>query len=146
MSESRLARQQAELVAALVAGGPLPPGFDDHRVAVARTALSGKRAGEVARAWPLLAAGLADRWSGLFAEWASGRPTNGSLRDGWDFARELACDGRLPSLGRAELDAREVALSYGGTRSPRARRLPTLRIRRGLVTVGCHRWIRQFAR
>ncbi|HZZ45371.1 MAG TPA: hypothetical protein VFE65_00635 [Pseudonocardia sp.] len=144
MGEAELARQQAALVAALVAGGPPPPGIDGRHFAAAHAALRGKRAGEVARTWPLLAAGLGARWPGLFGDWAARRPTNGSLRDGWDFARELASEGRLPALGCAELDAREVALRYDGKRAPRPRRVPTSRVRPGLFTVGNHRWIRQF--
>ena len=40
-----LAARQEELVAALVAGGPVPSGFDPGRLAVARRALLRKRAG-----------------------------------------------------------------------------------------------------
>ncbi|MEU8189675.1 hypothetical protein AB0C00_20620, partial [Micromonospora carbonacea] len=47
-----LAARQAELVAALVAGGPLPPGFVPAPVDAARRALLRKRAGDVARHWP----------------------------------------------------------------------------------------------
>ncbi|HEY4007064.1 MAG TPA: hypothetical protein VGM60_18015 [Pseudonocardia sp.] len=82
MSNSTLAQRQAELVAALVAGGPLPAGFDRRRVAVAEQALRGKRAGEVARVWPRLAAGLREDWPECFRRWASGRPPEGALRDG----------------------------------------------------------------
>jgi len=49
-----LAARQAELVA----GGPVPSGFDPGRLAVARRAMLRKRAGEAAAAWPLLAASL----------------------------------------------------------------------------------------
>jgi len=53
-----LAARQAELVAALVAGGPVSSGFDPGRLAVTRRAMLRKRAGEAAAAWPLLAASL----------------------------------------------------------------------------------------
>ncbi|MFC5945892.1 hypothetical protein ACFPZ4_31085, partial [Micromonospora harpali] len=46
-----LAARQAELVAALVAGGPLPAGFAPTPVDAARRALLRKRAGDVARHW-----------------------------------------------------------------------------------------------
>src|SRR5690606_42109657 len=75
-----LAARQAALVAALVAGAPLPAGFDATRVAAARTALLRKRAGEVARLWPMLAAGLGHRWPAIFQQWAAPPPTQGALR------------------------------------------------------------------
>ena len=62
-----LAERQAALVAALVAGGPAPAGFDPAALAAAGAALLRKRAGEVARHWPLLAAGLGPQWSATFA-------------------------------------------------------------------------------
>ncbi|MFG3691315.1 hypothetical protein [Micromonospora sp. NPDC047740] len=125
-ADAGLAARQAELVAALVAGGPLPPGFTPGPVAAARQALLRKRAGDVARHWPLLAAGLGAGWSATFAEWAAGRPTNGSLRDGWDLARELRDHDRLPALGAEELASREAATRYDGRTTPRPRRLPAV--------------------
>ncbi|MEU6075327.1 hypothetical protein [Micromonospora sp. NPDC047074] len=119
-----LAERQAALVAALVAGGPVPPGFDPAALAAAGAALLRKRAGEVARHWPLLAAGLGPRWQSTFAGWAAGRPTAGSLRDGWDLARDLRDRGTLPPLGAEELAAREATDRYDGHTPPRPRRLP----------------------
>lgn len=121
-----LATRQTELVAALVAGGPLPPGFAPGPVEAARRALLRKRGGEVARHWPLLAAGLGAAWPATFAEWAAGRPTNGSLRDGWELARALRARGTLPPLGAEELAAREAASRYDGRSAPRPRRLPAV--------------------
>ncbi|MET7836302.1 hypothetical protein [Micromonospora sediminicola] len=121
-----LAARQAELVAALVAGGPLPPGFAPTPVDAARRALLRKRAGDVARHWPLLAAGLGADWPATFTGWADGRPTNGSLRDGWDLARELRDRGALPPLGAEELAGREAASRYDGRTAPRPRRLPAV--------------------
>lgn len=119
-----LAARQAELVAALVAGGPLPPGFDPAALAAARAVLLRKRAGDVARHWPLLAAGLGADWPATFARWAAGRPTGGSLRDGWDLAHDLRDRGALPPLGAEELAAREATHRYDGHGPPRPRRLP----------------------
>ncbi|WP_033340397.1 hypothetical protein [Catenuloplanes japonicus] len=116
-----LAAQQAALVAALTGGAPIPDGFDPRLVGVARKALLRKRAGDVARHWPRLAFALGDRWVPEFAAWAAGRPTNGSLRDGWDFARSLGA----PATD--ELAAREAAWVYDGVHPPRPRRLPALR-------------------
>jgi hypothetical protein len=127
-----LATRQRELVAALVAGAPVPAGLDHARVAAARRALLGKRAGEVADAWPLLAAALDSSAPGetfrtLFTRWAGARPPRGALRDGWDFARELASADRLPELAARELAARDVHSRYDGHREPRPRRLPAMR-------------------
>ncbi|MGC4896077.1 hypothetical protein [Micromonospora sp. DT31] len=121
-----LAARQAALVTALVAGGPLPPGFAPAPVEAARRALLRKRAGDVARHWPLLAVGLGNDWPAAFLSWADGRPTNGSLRDGWDLARELRDRGALPPLGAEELAVREAANRYDGRRPPRPRRLPAV--------------------
>lgn len=148
-----LADRQRELVAALVAGGPVPAGLDRERFAAAERALRAKRAAEVAAAWPLLAASLADpagpdagpepgpgpgpgagpaaargaTFATRFAEWARGRPSAGALRDGWDFARDLATAGQLPDLARHELAARDVRTRYDGRHQPRNRRLPAAR-------------------
>ncbi|MFF0655247.1 hypothetical protein [Micromonospora tulbaghiae] len=130
-----LAARQAELVAALVAGGPLPPGFAPAPVEAARRALLRKRAGDVARHWPLLAAGLGSAWPATFTTWAGGRPANGSLRDGWDLARDLRDRDALPPLGAEELAAREAASRYDGRRPPRPRRLPALARAGGAVAV-----------
>ncbi|OLB73394.1 MAG: hypothetical protein AUI14_26515 [Actinobacteria bacterium 13_2_20CM_2_71_6] len=118
-----LADEQAALVAALVAGGELPAGFDAARVGIARDALLRKRAGEVAAAWPLLAAHLGTQWTVVFAGWARNRPPGGALRDGWDLARALAAAGRLPTGAAGELRARERRWRYDGVRPPRRRTL-----------------------
>ncbi|MDG4826793.1 hypothetical protein O7635_33500 [Asanoa sp. WMMD1127] len=110
-----LAARQAALVATLTSGAPVPPGFDPRLVGAARAALLRKRAGEVAKAWPMLAAAHGERWRTVFAEWAAERPTNGSLRDGWDLARSLA---PLTGGAAAELAAREAAWRYDGAGAP----------------------------
>ncbi|MEU8256370.1 hypothetical protein AB0C06_19150 [Micromonospora inaquosa] len=134
-SRAGLAERQAELVAALVAGGPPPPGFAPGPLAATRAALLRKRAGDVARHWPLLAAGLGARWTTTFAGWAARRPTAGSLRDGWDLARALHADGALPPVAAEELAVREARLRYDGLRSPRPRRLPAVGRAGGAVAV-----------
>ena len=110
-----LAARQAALVAALTSGARVPPGFDPRLVGAAREALLRKRAGEVALAWPMLAATQGDRWRAVFREWAANRPTNGSLRDGWDLARSLA---PLTGTAAAELASREAAWRYDGRSAP----------------------------
>jgi hypothetical protein len=102
---------------------------------VARIALLRKRAGEVARQWPALAAALGPEWSTGFGRWAARRPTRGSLRDGWDLARDLAARGALPPGAGAELAAREAAWRYDGTSDPRRRRAPATRRAAGSVAI-----------
>lgn len=119
-----LADRQAELVASLTSGSPVPPGFDPRLVETARVALLRKRAGEVARSWPALAAAHGPKWKHEFAQWAAKRPTQGSLRDGWDLARD-----RGPALSpeaALELAEREAAWRYDGESAPRPRRAPAL--------------------
>lgn len=130
-----LATRQAELVEALTAGNPVPHGFDGFRFEAARVALLRKRAGEVSRQWPLLAAGLGDAWSREFADWAAARPTRGSLRDGWDLARYLLARGALPTAAAVELAGREAAWRYDGSSTPRPRRGPAVRSAAGAVVV-----------
>ena len=102
-------------------------------IEVARVALLRKRAGEVAKQWPMLAAGPA--WPRVFLQWAADRPTLGALRDGWDLARELAARGELPALAGEELATREATMSYDGTSAPRRRRGPALRRAAGVVVL-----------
>jgi hypothetical protein len=102
---ARLAAGQAALVRALVGGGPVPAGFDPDRVGATAKALAGKRAREVARAWPVLAAELGEDFTGWFLADAAGRPLparGGALADGLAFARALARAGRLPGEARVE--------------------------------------------
>jgi pimeloyl-ACP methyl ester carboxylesterase len=121
---THLAARQAELVAALVADGPVPPGFDPDQLAVARRALERKRAGEAAAVWPLLAGSLGPTWPDAYAASVGGRGSTGALRDGWNLARELSRRGELGDAAALELAEREVALRY---RDGRPRRLPAVR-------------------
>jgi hypothetical protein len=134
MSEG-LAARQAALVSALTGGAPVPDGFDPRLVEVARIALLRKRAGEVARQWPLLASALGASWIREFSAWAAERPTRGSLRDGWDLARDLAARGALPAVAGEELAVREAEMSYDGESPPRRRRAPALRHAGGSVAL-----------
>lgn len=120
-----LAAAQERLVASLVAGAPVPAGFDARRVGAAARALLRKRAGEVAGAWPRLAAAHGREWPVVFARWAGGRPPPGAWRDGFDFARDHRAE--LDSDAAAELRIHEALWVYDGVRAPRRRRLPALR-------------------
>jgi hypothetical protein len=115
---SGLAERQAELVAALVADAAVPPGFDTVLVDAARGALLRKRAGEVARVWPMLAASFGASWQPAFASWAATRPTQGALRDGWDFASSLPLTGSAA----AEYAERQAVQRYDGRSAPTQRR------------------------
>ena len=130
-----LADRQAALVEALTSGKPVPRGFDAFRFEAARAALIRKRAGEVSRQWPTLAAGLGADWMSAFAAWAAARPTQGSLRDGWNFARHLLERNALPTLAAAELASYEVTWHYDGAGPPTRRRAPALRITAGAVAL-----------
>lgn len=116
-----LAGGQSELVAALVAGGHPPPGFDPARLDATRRALLRKRAGEAAKQWPLLAASLGAGWASTFAEHHDGREPLGSLRDGWDLARVLRDRGGLDAGAARELAGRERAMRYDGVHAARPR-------------------------
>ncbi|MFI5492186.1 hypothetical protein [Actinoplanes sp. NPDC051859] len=141
-----LADRQAALVAALTSGAPVPVGFDVRLVEVARVALLRKRAGEVARQWPDLAAACGPRWYAEWATWAAARPTRGSLRDGWDLARDLVRRGEFPAAAGAELATREAALHYDGHAAPRPRRLPTVRRAAGTIAIQAAGHIRVLGR
>lgn len=115
-----LAARQAALIAALVAGGEVPAGFDNARVSAARRALLVKRAGEVAVVWPLLAASFGAGWPDRFATWAAARPPLGPLRDGLNLARALADAAELPELAVTELTEREGGWRWLGRRRLRS--------------------------
>jgi hypothetical protein len=127
VSRDDLARRQAALVAALVAGGELPQGFDGPRVRATEDALLRKRASEVGARWPTLRVQFGPQWIVEFGQWARGRSPQGSWRDGWDFARHLAAQGRLGPAAATELAATEATYAYDGAGTPRRRRLPALR-------------------
>lgn len=124
-----LGTRQAELVAALVAGGPLPTGFDPVRIDATRVALLRKRAGLAASGWPLLAASLGAEWFPTFSRHHNGHESGGALRDGWDLARSLRGSGSLAPAATRELAEREAALRYDGQGAPRRRRFAWLWLR-----------------
>lgn len=90
-ARDRLAQAQTGLLAALVAGGPCPDGFDEERLAVQRRALLAKRAGVVGKVAPELPEILGEKnFRTAYARYAEGRPMAGGYRrDALDFARHL---------------------------------------------------------
>jgi hypothetical protein len=101
-ARAALARAQSGLLAALVAGGEPPPGFDEKRLRIQEFSLISKRRGTVARLRPDLVVLLGDDFAGEFEAYARGRPkpSGGSHADARDFADRLEAMGRLP--GRPE--------------------------------------------
>ncbi|MFD3315162.1 DUF692 domain-containing protein [Streptomyces sp. NPDC058694] len=95
-SRQRLALAQAALLSALVAGTPVPEGFDGSRLSVQARALAGKRADVVAKVAPELPEILAGAYRKAFVAYAHGHPmTGGYRRDALDFAEHLLLGGRL---------------------------------------------------
>lgn len=94
-ARTRLGQAQAGLLAALVAGGPVPAGFDQDRLAVQSRALTGKRADVVAKVAPELPVILGEkRFRSAFFAYARGRPmTGGYRRDALDFVAQLLAEG-----------------------------------------------------
>ncbi|GIH99024.1 hypothetical protein [Planobispora takensis] len=98
-SEARaeLARAQAELLAALVAGGRAPGGFDRERLRIQSSSLIAKRRGVVARLRPDLLRALGGDFAAEFEAYARDRPkpSGGSRADARDFAEALRAAGRI---------------------------------------------------
>jgi hypothetical protein len=156
---ARLAEAQAELVRALVAGGPAPAGFDAARLALAARSLANKRRQETAHAWPALARCLGDDFAERFSAFArEPLPARGGpLADGRAFAATLPArllddDARLEVLAvdLRQRRARDGLVARRGPALrwawlPRARRLvlgvrlPGLGVRLLAVPVGLRR-------
>ncbi|MFG2485044.1 MULTISPECIES: DUF692 domain-containing protein [Streptomyces] len=91
-TRTRVALGQAALLSALVAGTPIPEGFDRRRIRVQARALAAKRADVVAKVAPELPVilGGPDPYREAFLSYAKGRPmTSGYRRDALDFAEDL---------------------------------------------------------
>ncbi|MFC9996522.1 hypothetical protein [Nocardia sp. NPDC127526] len=101
---SSLAQQQEALVRALVAGAEVPPGFDTADIAATAHALLHKRAGEVARRFPLLAHRCGPDFTARYVDWARTRPKITTADDAAAFAAHLGLpDPRPPRGARAAL-------------------------------------------
>lgn len=91
-ARTRVGLAQAALLSALVAGTPVPEGFDRQRIRVQARALAAKRADVVARLAPELPVILGGDtpYRTAFLAYAKGRPmTGGYRRDALDFAEHL---------------------------------------------------------
>lgn len=100
-ARARLAARQTELLTALVAGGPVPPGFDPAQVRAQATGLAAKRRDTAAKVAPDLPRLLGAQYGPLFLAYARSRPQTGGYRaDARAFA-EWALTGRPePSEGQ----------------------------------------------
>ncbi|WP_406341941.1 DUF692 domain-containing protein [Streptomyces sp. NBC_00648] len=123
----RLALAQASLLSALVAGTPVPYGFDATRLRVQARALAAKRADVVAKVAPELPRILGDAYRPAYLAYARSRPMgDGYRRDALDF---------VESLLKEDLDG-DVARQLGRWWKERAGARPqgrTARFLKGLV-------------
>ncbi|MEU0004480.1 DUF692 domain-containing protein [Streptomyces sp. NPDC006314] len=124
----RLGVAQAAVLSALVAGTPVPEGFDRVRMGVQARALAVKRATVVAKVAPELPVILGTGYRSAFLEYARERPMSGGYRrDALDFAGHLLGAG-LPQDAVARRDLREWWLDRAGP-APRSRK-PAARLAR----------------
>ncbi|MFD0145583.1 MULTISPECIES: DUF692 domain-containing protein [unclassified Streptomyces] len=94
-ARERVAVAQAAVLSALVAGTPVPEGFDPVRVGVQSRALVGKRADVIAKIAPELPEILGDDYRPWFRSYARSRPmTGGYRRDALAFVEHLLVAGR----------------------------------------------------
>ncbi|MGW7408094.1 DUF692 domain-containing protein [Streptomyces sp. NPDC054833] len=127
-TRERLALAQTAVLSSLVAGTPVPEGFDRVRMGVQARALAAKRADVVAKIAPELPVMLGAEYRPAFLDYAHGHPMTGGYRqDALDFAGQLLFAGRIEDAGmRREL--REWWLERSGP-VPRSRR-PVVRAAR----------------
>ncbi|MFF0742167.1 DUF692 family multinuclear iron-containing protein [Streptomyces sp. NPDC004111] len=103
-ARQRLALAQAALLDALVAGGPVPEGFDGPRLRVQSRALTGKRADIVAKVAPELPGILGAGFRPAFFAYALNRPLrSGYRRDALDFAEHTLVHGAPDPVARRAL-------------------------------------------
>ncbi len=132
MTTADLASRQADLVAALVLGGPAPAGFDPRGVALTARTLVRKRWSSVRRHWPVLAAALRHEhgetgsWA-LFEAWAQaqrdrGRHPGSGFVEGLAFAAWLESQEQLPEVATLEVASARLGWAHVDTEQPLARR------------------------
>lgn len=93
-TRQRVGLAQAAVLSSLVAGTPVPEGFDRVRMGVQARALAGKRADVVAKVAPELPEILGEGYRAAFLAYAQERPmTGGYRRDALDFAGQLLREG-----------------------------------------------------
>lgn len=116
----RLALAQTALLSALVAGTPVPEGFDGRRLRVQSRALLAKRASVVAKVAPELPRILGADFRPAFEEYARNRPMAGGYRrDALDFAARVLARG-LPADPGARRELTWWWRDRSGARPPRS--------------------------
>lgn len=101
----RLGADQARLIAALAADGPLPEGIDPERAELARISLRQKRRRSLRRAWPQWDHALGDRADALLDAYFADCPripAAGPLADGLAAVAWLGDRGAAPDALRIE--------------------------------------------
>lgn len=94
-ARDRTAVAQTALLSSLVAGTPVPEGFDRRRLGVQSRALAAKRADVVAKVAPELPGIIGAGYRREFLAYARNRPMSANYRrDALDFAEHLLIDGR----------------------------------------------------
>ncbi|MFF4750354.1 DUF692 domain-containing protein [Streptomyces sp. NPDC002514] len=127
-ARERVALAQAAVLSALVAGTPLPEGFDRVRMGVQARALAAKRADVVAKVAPELPRILGTRYRPAFLGYAHGQPmTGGYRRDALDFVAHLLRE-RQPADAEVRRELRGWWRERSGP-APRSGR-PAARVRR----------------
>ncbi|CAL9589277.1 DUF692 domain-containing protein [Streptomyces sp. enrichment culture] len=121
-ARQRVGLAQAALLSALVAGTPVPEGFDRARLRVQARALAGKRADVVAKVAPELPVILGDAYRRAFLAYAQRQPMTGGYRhDALAFAEDLL-RREQPANARARRELRAWWLERSGPAPrPRAR-------------------------
>ncbi|AOR31489.1 hypothetical protein BFF78_10930 [Streptomyces fodineus] len=131
----RLGVAQAAVLSSLVAGTPVPEGFDRVRMGVQARALAAKRADVVAKVAPELPVILGERYRVAFLEYARERPMGaGYRRDALDFAGHLLRAGS-PQDTAARRELREWWLDRAGP-APRSEARMARAVRRVLLRRG----------
>ncbi|MEH0636984.1 DUF692 domain-containing protein [Streptomyces bottropensis] len=128
VARQRLGLGQAALLSALVAGTPVPEGFDRVRLGVQARSLAAKRADVVAKVAPELPEILGPSYRPTFVAYAQGHPmTDGYRRDALSFAEHVLLTGR-PDDADVQREVRRWWLERSGP-APLSRR-PTARLAR----------------
>ncbi|MFF2848369.1 DUF692 domain-containing protein [Streptomyces sp. NPDC058001] len=125
-ARQRVALAQAALLSALVAGTPVPEGFDRVRLGVQGRALAAKRADVVAKVAPELPDIIGEAYRAEFTAYAHTRPmTAGYRHDALAFAEHLLLAGR-PEDASARRRLTAWWLERSGPRPPSGRRVARL--------------------
>ncbi|MFI9599467.1 DUF692 domain-containing protein [Streptomyces sp. NPDC052043] len=132
-ARQRVALAQTALLSALVAGTPVPEGFDRVRIGVQARSLTAKRADVVAKVAPELPVLLGEEYRTAFLAYAQRHPMTGGYRqDALEFAESLLLAGR-PRDAAVRREVREWWRDRSGP-APRSRR-PAARVARAAQRV-----------